>query len=191
MSTTVALINTCAYAAWKHRNQSRKNVTKDSYIVHPLRVMQIVAEYFPEDVQLLQAAVLHDTIEDTDTTKEELQNKFGAKVSALVMEVTDDKSLPKEERKRLQIEHAPNLSPKAQIIKLADKVANLEDLLTQNGAGIPEDWSVERVQEYVLWSILVCRCLATAAPALHTRMMKMTMGTFVYLDGKLYPCVNI
>lgn len=100
------------------------------------------------DVATLQAAILHDTVEDTDTTFEELTREFGEEVCGIVREVTDDKSLPKERRKRLQVEHAPTASHKAKLVKLADKLYNLTDLLRVS----PEGWSVQRTSEYFEWA---------------------------------------
>lgn len=97
------------------------------------------------------AAVLHDTIEDTETTPEELETRFGPEVRALVLEVTDDKRLPKAERKRLQIEHAQLSSAKAKLVKLGDKIANLRDL----AATPPADWSLDRRREYLDWTARV------------------------------------
>lgn len=93
---------------------------------------------------VILAAILHDTVEDTDTTFEEIQKEFGYKVTQVVREVTDDKTLPKARRKQLQIEHASNLSHEAKLVKLADKLYNLRDLKK----GTPIGWTSERVTEY-------------------------------------------
>jgi guanosine-3',5'-bis(diphosphate) 3'-pyrophosphohydrolase len=100
------------------------------------------------DIEALQAGMLHDTVEDADTSPEEIEARFGYAVRCLVMEVTDDKTLEKQERKRRQIEKAPRLSPRAKIIKLADKIANLTDIL----ASPPAHWPLERRRQYVAWS---------------------------------------
>ncbi|MGH6972829.1 MAG: HD domain-containing protein, partial [Caulobacteraceae bacterium] len=121
----------------------------EPYVNHLTEVAQLVAEATGgADVDLVIAAVLHDTVEDTQTTVEELQREFGGKVAGWVAEVTDDKSLPKAERKRLQIEHAANASQGAKIVKLADKTANLRALLSSP----PPDWAEERKAEYVAWA---------------------------------------
>ena len=101
-----------------------------------------------EDLDLVIAAVLHDTVEDTDTTLEQLSASFGSRVARLVAEVTDDKSLSSERRKELQIEHAPHASTEARIIKLADKTSNLRSLAESP----PQDWTQERRKGYLLWS---------------------------------------
>ncbi len=96
----------------------------------------------------LIAAILHDTLEDTETSFEELRERFGLPIAETVAEVTDDKSLPKPRRKALQIEHAPHLSKRAQLVKLADKICNLRDV-----ASIPpHDWPLQRRREYFDWA---------------------------------------
>jgi guanosine-3',5'-bis(diphosphate) 3'-pyrophosphohydrolase len=94
------------------------------------------------------AAVLHDTVEDTETTPAELAARFGERIAGIVMEVTDDKALPKDTRKRLQVEHAPRLSPEARLVKLADKICNLRDIL----ASPPSGWPPERKRDYFDWA---------------------------------------
>jgi guanosine-3',5'-bis(diphosphate) 3'-pyrophosphohydrolase len=108
------------------------------------------------------AGLLHDTIEDTGTTAEELEQAFGSDVSALVVELTDDKSLPKSTRKQLQIEHAPHKTGRAQVIKLADKISNLRSLLNSP----PANWSLERKREYFAWARSVVDALSAPNPIL-------------------------
>ena len=144
-----ALMRATLFAAEKHRGQRRKDVDKTPYINHPIMVVNLLANVGRiSDIETLQAGMLHDTIEDTDTTADELEEHFGYEVRSLVLEVTDDKSLKKPERKRLQIEHAPHLSPRAKCIKIADKIANLTDLLNAP----PATWPEERMRQYVVWS---------------------------------------
>ena len=144
-----ALMRATLFAAEKHRDQRRKDASKTPYINHPIMVTNLLANVGRiTDLETLQAGMLHDTIEDTDTTPEELEGQFGYSVCSLVLEVTDDKSLPKPERKRLQIEHAPHLSPRAKTIKIADKIANLTDLLNSP----PAEWPEKRMHQYVAWS---------------------------------------
>lgn len=138
-----------AFAAEKHRHQRRKDVDTSPYINHPIAVANVLAnEAGITDVLTIAAALLHDTIEDTDATAEELHSLFGDRIAAIVLEVTDDKSLPKAERKRLQVEHAPRLGPRAKLVKLADKICNLRDLRRTP----PADWPVERRREYFDWA---------------------------------------
>jgi guanosine-3',5'-bis(diphosphate) 3'-pyrophosphohydrolase len=137
------------FAAIKHRDQRRMDPERTPYINHPIGVANILAEEGDiTDLDVLIAAILHDTVEDTATTFEEIEDDFGVEIRKIVAEVTDDKSLPKMERKRLQIEHAKTATPKAKLVKLADKLYNLRDL-QQN---IPEGWTKERCDEYFVWA---------------------------------------
>ena len=117
-----AVIKAMAFAARKHSDQRRKNREASPYINHPIDIANIlVNEAGIHDTNVVVAAILHDTLEDTDATRAELALEFGLEITAIVDEVTDDKSLPKEERKRLQEEHAPSLSFSAQQVKLAEQ----------------------------------------------------------------------
>jgi GTP diphosphokinase / guanosine-3',5'-bis(diphosphate) 3'-diphosphatase len=143
------VLKAARFAADKHRGQSRKGAAAEPYINHLLEVADLVSTALAEaDTNLVAAALLHDTIEDTDVTAEELTDAFGSDVASLVIEMTDDKSLLKEERKRLQIVHAPSLSVRAQVIKLADKISNLRSILDSPPAG----WSIQRRREYFEWA---------------------------------------
>lgn len=142
------VIEALAFAADKHRHQRRKDREATPYINHPIDLVHIlVNEAGVVDPMVLVAAILHDTVEDTDATPDELTAKFGAEVSALVAELTDDKRLPKQERKRLQEVHAPGASFRAQQVKLADKISNLRDLATRP----PAEWDLERKRAYFDW----------------------------------------
>ena len=144
-----ALIGALSFAADKHRNQRRKDEEASPYINHPIMLAKILAvEGGVEDGLVLSAAVLHDTIEDTETSYEELAAQFGREIADVVLEVTDDKALPKAERKRLQIEHAPHLSRAAKLVKLADKIANVRDVADHP----PSEWPIERRREYFDWA---------------------------------------
>ncbi|PIQ28295.1 phosphohydrolase [bacterium (Candidatus Blackallbacteria) CG17_big_fil_post_rev_8_21_14_2_50_48_46] len=150
------------FAAEKHKFQLRKDL-RTPYINHPLQVLAVLIEEGQvESEDILLAAVLHDTLEDTETTPEELIHIFGESVCHLIQEVSDNKSLPKAERKALQISHAPNLSPEAKQIKLADKICNLRDLLNQS----PQDWPLERKQAYFKWAEAVGEGLKGVNPKL-------------------------
>lgn len=143
------LIKAIAFAADKHCFQKRKDEGKSPYINHPLGLADVLAnEAGVEDDRVLIAAILHDTIEDTETTAQELIREFGQEVADIVLEVTDDKALPKAERKRLQIEHAATISRRAKLVKLADKICNLRDVANSP----PIDWSLERKREYFDWA---------------------------------------
>ncbi|HUL32178.1 MAG TPA: HD domain-containing protein [Thermodesulfobacteriota bacterium] len=146
------LLKAVLFSAHKHRYQRRKDEDASPYINHPIEVAEIMANVGNvEDLPPLLAAILHDTVEDTGTPFSELEEVFGRDVRLLVEEVTDDKSLPKDERKRLQIEHAQRLSERAKQIKIADKICNVRDV-THNP---PPNWSLERRREYLQWAAKV------------------------------------
>lgn len=148
MSNLSKLMQAASFAARKHTGQTRKGDDAAPYINHPLEVANLLANIGKvDDFNILIAAVLHDTIEDTETTKEEITELFNAEVCGYVLEVTDDKSLPKAERKQKQIEHAPHLSNGAKQVKLADKISNITDVMKNPPAG----WSLERRIEYIEW----------------------------------------
>lgn len=137
------------FAAYKHRQQTRKDAAATPYINHPIDVTTVlIAEANITEVDVLCAALLHDTIEDTATTATELSAEFGPTVSAIVLEVSDDKTLPKAARKRLQIEHAAELSLAAKWVKLADKICNLRDIVQAP----PAAWSAEQRLTYFDWA---------------------------------------
>lgn len=156
-------IQAAAFAAEKHRHQRRKNPEASPYINHPLELANVLAnEGGVQDIEVLCAALLHDTVEDTQTTPAELRTAFGPAIAAIVAEVTDDKSLPKPERKRLQVEHAAHSSLQAKQVKLADKICNLRDILRSPPVG----WSLERQQAYFDWAGEVRAGLQGAQPQL-------------------------
>ena len=160
---TKQLITALAFAADKHKNQRRKDADASPYINHPIALANLLLnEAGVEDQRVLIAAVLHDTIEDTDTTEQELVRHFGKDVADIVLEVTDDKALPKAERKRLQIEHAAHISRRAKLVKLADKICNLRDIT----ASPPADWSIDRKREYFDWAKSVVDELRGVHPGL-------------------------
>ena len=147
--STGSILKALRFAAEKHSEQRRKNAKASPYINHPIHVAEILWRIADvRDATLLIAAILHDTIEDTATTREEIELQFGTDVLALVLEVTDDKSLPKQTRKQLQVEHAPHKSRNAKLLKLADKVSNVGDIISTP----PPAWSLERRKEYLLWT---------------------------------------
>lgn len=143
------ILKALKFAALKHRDQRRKDEEKSPYINHPIDLANILCnEAHITDVEVICGALLHDTVEDTNTTPEELEELFGATITEIVMDVTDDTSLPKIERKRKQIEHAPKACAKAKLVKLADKISNLRDIDTSP----PAAWSIERKCEYFDWA---------------------------------------
>ncbi|KAK5874428.1 hypothetical protein PBY51_019372 [Eleginops maclovinus] len=166
-SDAILLLETVNFAAEKHRNQRRKDPEATPYINHPIGVARIIShEGGVTDIEILQAALLHDTVEDTDTSFAELEAKFGPIVSRIVQEVTDDKSLSKQDRKRQQVEHAAHCSRQAKMVKLADKLYNLRDL----NRCTPSGWTAERVQEYFVWASAVVKGLRGTNYALEERL---------------------
>lgn len=145
------LLDAAIFSADKHRYQRRKNESGEPYIIHPLRVAKYLTDEGITNIDVVRAALLHDTLEDTETTYDELVEKFGVEVANIVKEVTDDKSLSKVERKKLQIVNAPRKSHEAKLVKLADKLDNLTDLLESP----PKDWDQERVRGYFIWAYKV------------------------------------
>lgn len=165
MTSSTTLLRALHFAAEKHRAQRRKDPEKTPYINHVIEVAAILAEVGVEDPVTLQAAILHDTVEDTGTTPAELAERFGDAVRDVVLEVTDDKSLPKAERKRLQVAHAPSLSHAARLVKLGDKISNIGYVALHP----PAEWSVERRQEYLDWTAQVIAGLRGTHAALEAR----------------------
>jgi guanosine-3',5'-bis(diphosphate) 3'-pyrophosphohydrolase len=159
------LLYALRFAADRHRDQRRKGEDASPYINHPIRVAETLARFGIDDLVTLQAAVLHDTIEDTETTPEELEAEFGPEVRAVVMEVTDDKALPSRERKRRQVEGAASLSQRAKLVRIADKIANVHDVLHAP----PTEWSVEWRLNYIDWTERVVRACRGCHPALEAR----------------------
>lgn len=163
------LLDAVCFAAEKHRYQKRKGEDQSPYINHPLAVAHILATGGGVvELETLLAAVLHDTIEDTDTTAGEIQKLFGNEVRDLVLELTDDKSQPLEERKRLQVIHAARLSPKAKLIRLADKIANIEEMAKHP----PKGWSPKQRAEYLEWSASVVSRIKGVNPPLELRYVR-------------------
>ena len=165
------LLRALAFAAEKHRDQRRKGAGASPYINHPIAVASVLAEAGETDEATLIAAVLHDTVEDTATTPAELEERFGTVVAGLVGEVTDDKSLPSAERKRRQIEHAAHASPRAKRIKLADKICNIRDVMSDP----PANWSLARRREYLDWAERVvagCRGFNGALESMFDRALR-------------------
>ena len=149
MTEVALLLQAVSFAAYKHRDQRRKDKEASPYINHPIEVAKVLATMGGvTDLSTLVAAVLHDTVEDTNTTFSELEKNFGKDVGLLVEEMTDDKGLPKDERKRLQIMHARRLSERAKQIKIGDKICNILDITNSP----PANWPLERKEEYLEWA---------------------------------------
>ena len=162
-TNTDLLMKALSFAAYKHRHQSRKGVKPIPYINHPIAVADLIVRTgHVSDPEIIAAALLHDTVEDTKTTPEELEAEFGPVISQMVAELTDDKKLEFAERKRRQIDHAPSLSQRARIVKLADKTCNLRDVAIDP----PAKWNLKRKQEYFDWAKQVVDKIRGANPAL-------------------------
>ena len=145
------LLNAINFATIKHRNQRRKNQEKTPYINHPIEVTTFLSNAGITDVNVLMAAVLHDTIEDTGTTYDEIASQFGSDVAETVLECSDDKKLDKVQRKKLQIEHAEVISTAAKLVKMSDKLSNMRDLMFNP----PTHWTKTEIIGYVVWSYFV------------------------------------
>lgn len=157
------MLRALAFAAEKHRDQRRKDAAASPYINHPIALADVlVNEAGITETEVICAALLHDTIEDTSTTGDELEETFGARIRSIVEEVTDDKGKGKSERKRLQIEHAATISREAKLVKLADKICNVRDLVIHPPAG----WPLERKREYFDWTRAVVDNLRGIHPEL-------------------------
>jgi len=158
------LVHAIDFAAERHRHQRRKDKRESPYINHPIALMRVLSvEAGIHDIAVLIGAVLHDTIEDTETTEHEIAQHFGRNIADLVLEVTDDTSLDHAVRKRLQIESAPLKSVGATMIKLADKTCNLRDMI----ASPPHWWDDRRRAEYFNWA----RSVADRLPVVHDKLL--------------------
>lgn len=162
-SSLPQILEALAFAAHKHRAQRRKDVEASPYINHPIALARtLVVEGGVTDPKTLIAALLHDTVEDTETSLDEIRVRFGKKVAEAVAEVTDDKTLTKPQRKLRQIEHAPHMSKRAALVKLADKTSNLRDVATNPPAG----WPLARRRAYFDWA----KAVVDALPPVSARL---------------------
>ena len=160
------IVSALEFAAHKHRDQRRKDALASPYINHPIALANVlVREGGVDDPAVLAAALLHDTVEDTQTTAAELREAFGEKIASIVEEVTDDKNLVKAERKRLQIEHAAHISREAKLVKLADKICNVRDVANHP----PAKWDLARRREYFEWAKAVVDQLRGIHPGLEKK----------------------
>ena len=155
------VIKAAVYAAEKHKYQRRKGFNQVPYINHPLKVAQMLIDCDENDENVLIAAILHDVIEDTDASYEEISVEFNKEIADLVIEVTDDKELPYAIRKELQVKGAPSLSTSAKKIKIADKICNIRDIVNY-----PLDWSTERKLSYLEWAQQVVSGCRNVNPSL-------------------------
>jgi GTP diphosphokinase / guanosine-3',5'-bis(diphosphate) 3'-diphosphatase len=163
LNTSSLILRAASFAADRHRDQRRKGADESPYINHPFAVASALCdEGGVTDGELLAAALLHDTIEDTATTQEELRRAFGTRIAGIVAELTDDKSLSKAERKRLQLDNASHVSRDAQQLKIADKLCNLREILSSP----PADWPLFRKYQYFDWAKAVVDQVRASNPGL-------------------------
>ena len=142
------VIRAAHFAAQRHRDHRRKDTKQRPYINHPIALASTLSEVGVRDPDVLAAALLHDTIEDTETSYDDIRGTFGRPIADLVAEVTDAKFLEKASRKRIQVSRAGHSSDKAKLIKLTDKICNLRDMLGSPPAG----WPLTRRQRYFDWA---------------------------------------
>lgn len=176
------VVRALAFATLRHTDQRRKGKRAQPYVNHLVEVALLVSEATDgTDAALVAAALLHDVVEDQDVAPAEIEATFGADVAGLVMEVTDDKSLDAAERKRLQVAHAPHRSPRAKVLKLADKTANLRSIAEDP----PEDWSTARARAYVEWSRAVVAGLRGICPALEASFDAAAEDAIAAIDARM------
>lgn len=170
MSKELCMVLRAAFfAGEKHKDQRRKDANQTPYINHPLEVAFILMEEGGvTDAATLAAALLHDTIEDTNTTREELALIFGREISDLVVELTDLKTTAPEIKKQSELEHAKHLTPKAKLVKLADKTANIRDLVTMP----PADWDLRRKKDYFDFAHEIAEITGEVSPELLAVFMR-------------------
>lgn len=147
-SKLALILKALAFSAEKHRHQRQDDAAASPYINHPIALVNLLIEVGVTDSKVICAAFLHDTLEDTDTTYAELKTHFGKKISDIVWEVTDDKSLTDAERRRIQVAHAKAASKRAKLVKLADKTCNLRDIINTPPVG----WDIKRQRDYFDWA---------------------------------------
>lgn len=164
--STDLILRAVAFAAHKHRDQRRKDKDASPYINHPIALAKVLwEEGGVHDPAVIAAALLHDTIEDTETSWQELRGDFGDEIADIVAEVTDVKWLKSDARKRLQVSRAAHATYRAKLVKLADKICNLRDMATRPPAG----WSLERRRKYFDWASEVIGQLRGVHPELERR----------------------
>jgi len=163
------LLSAAAFAARAHRDQRRRNWTREPYINHPLAVAEALATIGGvTDESTLAAALLHDVVEDTAVTNTDIESVFGQTVARIVREVTDDPHQPRAQRKQRQVDQAESMSSPARLVKLADQLCNITDLIQ----GAPEDWDRLQVEGYIIWAERVVRAHSGVNDALSTEFEK-------------------
>jgi hypothetical protein len=178
--STPLLLDAAAFAASRHVDQRRKHAGDEPYVNHVLQVAREISFTGGIDnAAVLAAAILHDVIEDSDTTADQIAERFGASVAEMVVECTDDKELPRKERRALQVEHAPNISPGAKLIKLADKLCNVRDIRTADDTV----WSRKKRRKYIEWANEVVTALGQVNEALERAYWAESQASAAVLDS--------
>ena len=173
------LIDAILYAASSHAGQLRKDCVTP-YINHPIEVMHLLVYTGGiEDHEILMAAVLHDVIEDTSVTAEDIAERFGKNVASVVLELTDDVTQPKEERKRLQLQNAGKLSRAARLIRISDKICNVYDMLYAP----PGNWDLKRRKEYIEWANAVVKKISGTNEGLESHFEELIEESFRFLEN--------
>ena len=167
----------------RHSHERRKGGKDIPYVNHPIEVAAVLSAAGVADAEVLAAGLLHDTLEDTETTAAELEARFGARVRRIVEQCTDDKTLPYLERKRAQIAHAPLLPDDSRCVKLADKIANVRSALVPGGAA----WDAATTQGYAAWARAVCAGLRGANARLDAAADALWGQSFTLDDGSVHP----
>lgn len=175
------LIRAIDFSANAHKNQRSKDINETPYINHPIRVARLISESGCNDEDILISALLHDVVEDTFVTIDEIEREFGYRVRSIVEQVTDDKSLPKVTRKMLQVEKAPTKCFGAKMVKLADKLDNL----SQQDTSPPESWSDEIKMGYFVWSYYVVDGLRRTSQYLEERLDRLFDQKLITKDPSL------
>lgn len=181
----LTLVKSYDFAARKHRDQRRKDKETSPYINHPIGVAHNATSIGGiTDIIVIQACIKHDLLEDTNTTYEELVQEFGKEVADVVQEVSDDKSLPKDQRKRAQVEHVPHISTRAKLVKLCDKLYNLRDLVSNP----PPGYTLERIQGYCIWSRMVLQGARGINAKLEATLDDEIFNANFMFEGSMHPC---
>lgn len=181
-----SVLQAADFAARKHSSQRRKDSRQTPYVNHVIGVAHSLSSAGVCDAKIIVAALLHDTVEDTDTSLEEVETIFGPDTARIVGEVTDDKSLPRAERKRLQIVHAPHVSNQAKLVKLADKLYNLRDLLRERPVG----WDDARVSEYFSWASQVIKHMSGLNDSLDMQL-RLTFEEYIQTLSDKHACNDL
>ena len=180
------LIDAFQFASYKHRFQFRKGENHQAYIVHPAAVCKILSDSGVTDVEILCGALLHDTVEDTQTTFEELEEKFGPKITQYVRELTDDKSLDKISRKKSHLAEAYVESKGAQMINLADRINNCESLIESCPMSLGPH---KKAQGYIVWSKKIADAVKGTNPNLDKRFEDLLTKNIHMEDGSECPAL--